>query len=711
MPERWERELSKLRGLDAHELRVRERVARGPSTREIPSRRERVIAGAVAGVVAIAAAALLWQTLPGNRGQVGGAGVDLPVLAMRFHDSEVISEGPDSSYRRVLTTIAYGDSLDESHTSTTPEGALVEWAAAEDLTRFTPGPTVGSAVDFRADGDDPRVLLGRPQDWPSIDAFTPIDHLPDVPGEYVLVFEASYPEGIARTARLVQLVEPSVLQLALTEGGKSDAATGSAYVDGRATAGFLSSSSFTEGDFGINTVPQAPTFAPGAWLDVLPGSPITVAGSPTTATSEMFESYEAFEPEGALPNDLLHGATAIDAPVGRRLLAVEATWVHPAPGTGDYKTTERALFFFPIEVVDPAPVDEEPSPSPTPSPTPTGVVSIDIRRSDGSASGDPRAIATFGDQEVSMCPNGWSLVEPDGTSKGWVIMDCDQDEEFLVPAGTPITLSGEDFVVDVTARDREGGTRYATNQAPGIDVGSEVILTYEVEWEDGSEASFWLRLTVSEGPPTAEASVLKVRCGTDGAEILTPVVIAQPDGVHLEVENTAGAAAVEFSLADAPNTSFGGPIGPAVSVWPIEPGSVFVECLAKMSDTGRGLRTARFEVTDPNGYWVGGGLECEEGDRSLEVSVHDALPTDYPDDETAIRGSLHSVQPSDEVRLPFYPEGGGSKDGRYIVVRDGRVVAFLFIGLSDETDRYGPGLTEVTGEACASSGIAQGSLS
>jgi hypothetical protein len=215
----------------------------------------------------------------------------------------------------------------------------------------------------------------------------------------------------------------------------------------------------------------------------------------------------------------------------------------------------------------------------------------------------------------------------------------------------------------------------------------------------------------SPEPDAPRSDVLTIRCGDAGAEVLTPVVNAHPDGVHIDVENRAGAPALAFALADASNMSFGGPIGRGVSVWPIEPGHVFVECLAKMSDTYQGLRTARFEVVDPNGYWVPSTLQCAEADRPLEVSVHDSVQTEWPDDQTAIRGSLHSVQPSDEVRLPFYPEGTGSKDLRHVVVRDGRVVAVLLVGLSDEQDPYGPGLTEVTGEACASSGIAQGSLS
>ena len=65
-------------------------------------------------------------------------------------------------------------------------------------------------------------MIGTPEDWPSFDSFERIDRLPSTPGEYVLLFEADYPEGTAMTARLVQVVEAGALQLVLTEGGEVD---------------------------------------------------------------------------------------------------------------------------------------------------------------------------------------------------------------------------------------------------------------------------------------------------------------------------------------------------------------------------------------------------------------------------------------------------------------------------------------------------------
>jgi hypothetical protein len=711
MPERWERELAKLHEVDVREPVVRERVDRGPRADTLQPRRDRLIAGVVAGAVAIAALGFLWRTSPGTSDRVGKAAAELPVLSVSFHDSEVIPEGPDSSYRRVQTTISYGAARDEDFTSTTTLGAIVEWVSVDDLTRFLPGPTVGSRIEFEADGNAPRALIGEPDQWPNFERFTEIEQLPEVPGDYVLVFEADYPEGAARTARYVHLVEPDVLQLVATEGGEPDAASAAAYVDGDMAEGALSGSWYTASDFGLQLDPRSPEFASDAWLPIPVGSRMVLATSATSATGGFFESYEAFDPNAPLPNDLLEGTATIEEPSGRRLLAVDVTWVHPSPGGGDSSTTERALFFFPIEITG-APEPTEPPPTEaSPSPVPANAVMIDIRRSTEGTSGDPQATANFDDQDVSMCPNGWSLIEPDGTSSGWVIFDCGQNEEFTAPAGTPIFVEGDYTSLEATAQGLEDRTEHGTDQVPAVEPGSVVSYTFDVTWADGSEASFWLVLTVSEAATTTESSVLRIRCGTEGAEVLTPDVVAQPDGVHVEVENPAGAASLAFALAVSPDgSSFSGTLVDAGRVWPIDPGEFFVECLEMPSDVYLGLRTARFEVVDPNGFWVPGTPECAEDDSLLKIQAYDGGGADYVNDEMAIRALLHSIEPMDEVRLPGYPEGPGVKEGRYVVVRDGRVVAVVFVGLSEEEDPEGPGLTKVTGEACASSGIAQGGL-
>jgi hypothetical protein len=712
MPERWERELRRLRDVDAPAGSVRARVERGPRPTGLPPRRERIVAGVVAALVAIAAAAVMVRTLPSGSRGVGDTSDDLPVFSVRFHDSEVVPEGPDSSYRRVQTSISYGDASDESFTSSTPADAHVEWVGLESLTRFVPGPTAGSPIDFQADGDDPRVLLGRPDDWPNFGRFTPVERVPDAPGEYVILFVADYPEGIARTARLVEVVRPGVLQLVATEGEALDGATAAAYLDGRGSEGFLSTSWFTASDVGEQSHRRVPDFGPDAWLLVPAGSTMTVTSPVTEATAGLFRSYEEFDhlSNDRLPIDLLEGDVALDEPEGRHLLAIDVTWRHGKVGWGQDGTEERVLFFFPIEITDVATIPSpspavEPSPSPTPVPPATEAVAIDIRRTPHSVSEDPAATARFGSQEIGICPDGWKLVNADGTTES-VDFDCGQTEELRAPPGTPIVTEGDYGSISVSAHAFGEGPEYPPGVVPEAEPGSGVTYTFEVAWPDGSEATFWVHLTVddSEGAP---AEALRIRCGDAGAEILTPVVAAQADGVHIDVENAAGAASLAFALAvSSHGSSFGGTLVDTQRVWPIEPGAFFVECLERRSDTYLGLETARFEVVDPAGYWVDGSLQCAEDDPPREVRAYDGGAADYVDDEAAIRATLRTLRQSDEVRLPFYPEGAGSKDLRYVVVREGRVVAYVFVGLSDAEDPGGAGLTEVIGKACESSGIA-----
>lgn len=204
-----------------------------------------------------------------------------------------------------------------------------------------PGPTVGSEVRFEADGEDPRVLVGRSADWPEVSRFTEIDRLPEEPGDYVLVFEATYAEGIARTARFVRVVSPGVLQLDITEGKSLDAATAVAYVDGRRTDGFLSSSWFTRSDVAGQMEPQAPSFASDEWLELPPGSPVVLASDANEARAGLFERYPDFDSNRRLPIDLLGSAGVIDGPDGRHLLAIDVSWKHGQTGWAHDGTERR----------------------------------------------------------------------------------------------------------------------------------------------------------------------------------------------------------------------------------------------------------------------------------------------------------------------------------------------------------------------------------
>ncbi|HEV8563884.1 MAG TPA: hypothetical protein VGR41_03120, partial [Actinomycetota bacterium] len=227
MTKRWERQLRALNDVPAPLERIRDRASRGPAGDggiDLPPGRQRVVAGVVAFAVFAAVGAFAWRAfdLAVPSPTVGTATNDLPVLSVRFESAGFIDDAPDASHRRVDTAIVYGDAHEESFTSTTPDDAMVEWVGVDSVTQFVPGPTAESAVAISADGQDPRVLLGAPDDWPNFDRFDRIDRLPSTPGDYVLLFAADYPEGTAMTARRVTAVEPGVLQLSLIEGGELD---------------------------------------------------------------------------------------------------------------------------------------------------------------------------------------------------------------------------------------------------------------------------------------------------------------------------------------------------------------------------------------------------------------------------------------------------------------------------------------------------------
>ena len=60
-------------------------------------------------------------------------------------------------------------------------------------------------------------------------------------------------------------------------------------------------------------------------------------------------------------------------------------------------------------------------------------------------------------------------------------------------------------------------------------------------------ATFWFGVEMPEAESVAPASdVLRVSCSVDGTEVLTPLVAAQPDGVHAIAEADGPSVGIEF---------------------------------------------------------------------------------------------------------------------------------------------------------------------
>ena len=79
-----------------------------------------------------------------------------------------------------------------------------------------------------------------------------------------------------------------------------------------------------------------------------------------------------------------------------------------------------------------------------------------------------------------------------------MFLDCGQSDVFQAPVGTPIEVTGDFATLNVSAGvtgNRHPGT---AEVVPPLEPGTIITLAYEVTWDDGSEASFWLLLTVQD---------------------------------------------------------------------------------------------------------------------------------------------------------------------------------------------------------------------
>jgi hypothetical protein len=713
MPERWERELRKIRQMEMREPAIRDRIQRGPSGDRPPPRKHALLAGIVAGAVAVAGIAALWQ-LDRNPDGVGDPTVQLPTLVVTFQSGRMIVDQPDAQIQRVDTTIVYGDAREESFTSTISEGAHIDWAGVEDLTRFVPGPTAGSQVRFEADGEDARVLIGRPADWPEFDQFSEIDRLPEEPGDYVLVFEATYADGIARTARFTQIVSRGELQLDVAEGKSLYAATALGYLDGQRVDGFLSKSWFTLGDVDAQSDPASPEFAADAWLSLPSGTPMTLVTSPSEAQAGLVPSYGEFDLGDPLPLDLLESAV-IEGPAGRQLLAVDVTWRHGSNPVREEPTEERAVFFFPVEIVTELEPSPPPAETPTPEPGAPGVVTVDIRRS-SEATGDPEAIARFGTREQWMCPDGWSVVNPDGSTDD-VLFDCGQDEVFEAPPDTPIVVSGDFATVNVSTRlSGNGSVGAPTDRVAAVEPGTVVTHAYEVTWDDGSEASFWILITVGAevAQQRAEEGIVVRVYGLGERSFAGPTATFSFGG------ETRTACTQDFEWAKADGTTIGEVMpdtsscsGRAIAV---PPGTSIAIQAATTSRVITTRTTTQFFQGDVglvvSAEWSKGNatfivpLTVVEAAPGLQLVVLDCPPGDrtgfappegariLPGGSAYITGNLGGFLQGDVVEQMTTHEGGGAGgwDGTWQVVRDGSIVATVEFPM-------------LSGIACAGTGI------
>ena len=162
-------------------------------------------------------------------------------------------------------------------------------------------------------------------------------------------------------------------------------------------------------------------------------------------------------------------------------------------------------------------------------------------------------------------------------------------------------------------------------------------------------AGLVLALSACADPSQVDAGgaprTLEVRCDGDTTEILTPVVQARADGVHVVVHNESDE---RLSITWGGGGDGADP-GRSTAVLPIDPGDAEFRCMRSSADAGidRGWQPLR--VLEPPG-WVSSDLGCTDGGVTghLDYGV-DAEGVDDPEANASDRADGAEVVPAGYV--------------------------------------------------------------
>jgi len=355
---------------------------------------------------------------------------------------------------------------------------------------------------------------------------------------------------------------------------------------------------------------------------------------------------------------------------------------------------------------NPAGIGTEPSPplpeTLAPAPGSSGTVVVDIRGRSSEEGNDPGATARYGDQEVRMCPDHWTLVNPDGTEET-IIFDCGQSDVFQAPVGTPIEVTGDFATLSVSAGVTGNRLPGTGETVPPLEPGTIITLAYEVTWDDGSEASFWLLLTVQDTEPTTEDPGIIVWIYGLGERSTDVPIITMTYGDETKRGCTVG---FEWTLPDGTRideAAGGGGSLPSCSQDPlfrVPPGIPITVEVPTASEVFVTRTTTPF-YAGLDGFgasvrWHGGGegdftvafdveaaadpdeieLDCASGDRIPFAPPKGARI--LPGGSAYVRGNMLGVLPHDVVeQMTRVPNGESEWDGVWQIVRDGSVVAAI----------------------------------
>jgi hypothetical protein len=201
------------------------------------------------------------------------------------------------------------------------------------------------------------------------------------------------------------------------------------------------------------------------------------------------------------------------------------------------------------------------------------------------------------------------------------------------------------------------------------------------------------------------SDVLRVRCDAQSLEVLTPVVAAQPDGIHVDADVTGLTDPVVGlkSKSDPNATHYSGSDGVgSVFVRQLPPGeaTVFCESGPSQGDGPEDL-SGSFTIVDPNGVFTDYRLSCADGE--LVGGGYLGPDGGALSPEEAITSQVEGSRSRDVIERAGYPKPA-QRGPIYRLTRDGKIIGwFLLHKFPDQEgqDRY----VVVNGYVCPGSGL------
>jgi hypothetical protein len=535
MPERWERELRKLHGVEVQEPSVRERIERGPTAQRPPGR-ERLVAAIVAFAVFGAAGAFAWRALSpsGTSGPVFGPG-SWPVAT--------VSLGSEPEGKSATLNVGGSTQVGVFGAATSPDEPYpYAWVNPTLPTLAKPlRVPMGSELELEGDvrikellyGDAEQLDAGRGPDsgpiWADQPNFSEPYFLPwDEDSERTyLKFFGTWADGsvldvyfeVVFVAPNADLSDPTADIVVTPEP------MGAVFLYGGQRSPMGPPQGGTYGNTSI--VSEFAGFDERAIVAKVPaGIPLEVSGEHLVDASVRAGNLPLGE--GARPLD---GAVPVDP--GRYVLTVEVAWdggsatflhqieVVPAP---------HVDVGLPDEGVSPAP---SPIPSPSPSAAPTGGIVVSIFGPGERSHEMPTATFSFAGETKTACTQDFEWTLEDGTRLSG-IADAGRPDSIPVCTGPAIPVPpGTSIAIETMSSTRVFTTRATTQFFEG-DVG----LVVSAEWPEG-EATFIVPLTVAFTNPDLELVVLDCR-PEDQVPITGPDTRIEPAGSAYIVGNLPG---------------------------------------------------------------------------------------------------------------------------------------------------------------------------